>query len=136
MQSINAWSVCWSIFKKQALRRNNHKFLLGFLAVTDFLMGAVAQPLYIASRICRVIPDCDPCIPDILTDFFLSFLWRIYYVFSFRTEFPFLWSDCCQYKQSPRNNNNSTKAEHETHWQLLHLNTFCSSLHQTLPNSA
>ena len=46
--------VCWSIFKNQALRRNNHKLLLALLALTDFLMGPVAQPLYIASNICRL----------------------------------------------------------------------------------
>ena len=64
------------IFCKRRLRNKISNVIIGYLTITDLAIGAIVQPLFIATELCRVSKGCNPCIPDRISWFFGSVICR------------------------------------------------------------
>ena len=56
--------ILFTIFSKPLLRKVPSNFAVALMTITDFLVGAVTQPLLIVSWSCRIAGHCDSCTVD------------------------------------------------------------------------
>lgn len=52
------------IIREPTLRQKKSNVLIGYQAVTDLAVGVVAQPLFIATQLCRITGQCRTCAVD------------------------------------------------------------------------
>ena len=61
---FNAFFIA-CILLKPNLRRKKSTIMMGYLAVTDLVVGAIGQPMFLANVLCQMIGRCSSCTVDI-----------------------------------------------------------------------
>ena len=56
--------ILFTVFSNPLMRKVLSNFAVALMAITDFMVGAVAQPLLIVSWSCRIADHCDSCAFD------------------------------------------------------------------------
>ena len=52
------------ILLKPNLRKKKSTILMGYLAVTDLVVGVIVQPVFLVSVLCRIAGQCSGCAVD------------------------------------------------------------------------
>ena len=60
-----------SILFKPNLRRKKSTIMMGYLAVTDLLVGVIVQPMFLASALCQITGRCSSCAVDTVRAYLL-----------------------------------------------------------------